>query len=66
MKERYFQIIVDGEIHEYIIWEEAVEDFLLYSEDGKYTTIELYDPIIKAVLLESEEGEIKDILGLLE
>ena len=66
MQERYFQIIVDGEIHEYIIWQEAVEDFLLYAEDEKYTTVELYDPIIKAVLLESENGEIKDILGLLE
>ena len=66
MKERYFQIIVDGEIFEYIVWEEAVEDFLLYSEDEKYTTVELYDPVIRAVLLESEEGEIKDILGLLE
>ena len=66
MKERYFQIIADGEVHEYIIWEEAVEDFLLYSEDKDFTTVELYDPIIKAVLLESEEGEITDILGLLE
>ena len=66
MKERYFQIIVDGEVHEYIIWEEAVEDFLLYSEDEKFTTVELYDPIIKAVLLESEDGEITDLLGLLE
>lgn len=66
MKERYFQIIVDGETFEYIVWEEAVEDFLLYSEDEKYTTVELYDPVIRAVLLESEEGEIKDILGLLE
>ena len=66
MKERYFQIIADGEVHEYIIWEEAVEDFLLYSEDESYTTVELYDPIIKAVLLESEDGEITDLLGLLE
>ena len=66
MKERYFQIITDSKVHEYIIWEEAVEDFLLYSEDENYTTVELYDPIIKAVLLESEEGEITDLLGLLE
>ena len=66
MKERYFQIIADGETHEYIIWEEAVEDFLLYSEDENFTTVELYDPIIKAVLIESENGEITDVLGLLE
>ena len=66
MKERYFQIIADGKVHEYIDWEEAVEDFLLYSEDEKFTTVELYDPIIKAVLLESENGEITDLLGLLE
>ena len=66
MKERYFQIIADGEIHEYIDWEEVKEDFLLYSEDENYTTVELYDPIIKAVLMESEEGEITDLLGLLE
>ena len=66
MQERYFQIIVDGETFEYIVWEEVIEDFLLYSEDERHTTVEVYDPIIRAVLLESEEGEIKDILGLLE
>ena len=66
MKERFFQIIADGEVHEYIIWEEVKEDFLLYSEDENYITIEVYDPIIKAVLLESENGEITDLLGLLE
>lgn len=66
MEERYFQIIADGETHEYIIWEEAVEDFLLYSEDENFTTVELYDPVIKAVLIESESGEITDLLGLLE
>ena len=66
MRERYFQIIADGEIHEYIDWEEAVEDFLLYSEDENFTTIEVYDPLLKAVLIESEEGKITDLLGLLE
>ncbi len=64
--ERTFQIIADTEVHEYIIWAEALEDFLLYAEDEKYTTIELYDTTLKAVLLESTEGEITDILGLLE
>ena len=66
MRERYFQIIADGEIHEYIDWEETVEDFLLYSEDENFTTIEVYDPLLKAVLIESEEGKITDLLGLLE
>ena len=66
MKERYFQIIADGKVHEYIDWEEVKEDFLLYSEDENYTTIEVYDPIIGAVLMESTEGEITDLLGLLE
>ena len=66
MKERYFQIIADGEIHEYIDWKDVLEDFLLYSEDENYTTIEVYDPIIGAVLMESTEGEITDLLGLLE
>lgn len=64
--ERYFQIIADGKVSEYIDWEEVKEDFLLYSEDESYTTIEVYDPILKAVLIESEYGEITDILGLLE
>ena len=66
MEERYFQIIADGEVFEYIVWEEVKEDFILYSQDENFTTIEVYDPILKAVLMESEYGEIKDILGLLE
>ena len=66
MKERYFQIIADGEVHEYCSWKDVLEDFLLYSEDENYTTIEVYDPIIGAVLMESTEGEITDLLGLLE
>ena len=66
MKERYFQIIADGEVHEYIDWEEVKEDFLLYAEDENFTTVEVYDPILKAVLIESEYGEIIDKLDLLE
>ena len=66
MEERYWVIIADGTCFEYFHWEDILEDFLLFSQDENYTKIEVFDPIINATLLESEEGEIKDILGLLE
>ena len=66
MDERYWAIIVDGEAFEYWHWGDVIEDFLLFSEDENYVTIEVYDPILGAVLIESEYGEITDILGLLE
>ena len=66
MNERFWAIIADGEAHEYYSWEDVLEDFVLFAEDENYITIEVYDPIIGAVLMESEYGEITDILGLLE
>lgn len=66
MKERYWEIIADGGIHYYSSWDDVLEDFILYAEDEYYTEIEVYDPIINAVLMESTDGEITDILGLLE
>lgn len=66
MEERYWAIIADGEAHEYYSWKDVLEDFVLYAEDNNYITIEVYDPIIGAVLMESEHGEIRDLLGLLE
>ena len=66
MQERYWEIIADGGIHYYSSWEDVLEDFVLYTEDDNYTEIEVYDPVIGAVLMESTYGEITDILGLLE
>lgn len=66
MQERYWEIIADGGIHYYSSWEDVLEDFVLYAEDDNYTEIEVYDPIIGAVLMESTDGEITDILELLE
>ena len=66
MEERYWAIIADGEAHEYYSWKDVLEDFVLFAEDDNYITIEVYDPIIGAVLMESTHGEITDILGLLE
>ena len=66
MEERYWEIIADGEVHEYCSWKDILEDFVLYAEDENYTEVEVYDPIIGAVLMESTYGEITDMLGLLE
>ena len=66
MEERYWSIIADGIAYEYYSWKDILEDFVLFSEDDNYTTVEVFDPIIGAVLMESTEGEITDILGLLE
>ena len=66
MEERYWSIIADGTAYEYYCWKDVLEDFILFSEDENYVTVEVFDPIIGAVLMESEYGEIKDILGLLE
>ena len=66
MEERMWAIIADSVAHEYYSWEDVLEDFILFAEDENYVTIEVYDPIIGAVLLESTYGEITDILGLLE
>ena len=64
--ERDWSIIADGMAYEYYSWKDVLEDFILFSEDDNYITIEVFDPIIGAVLMESEYGEITDILGLLE
>ena len=66
MEERYWAIIADGTAYEYYSWKDVLEDFIIFSEDQNYITIEVYDPIIGAVLIESEYGEITDLLGLLE
>ncbi len=66
MEERYWSIIADSTAYEYYSWKDVLEDFILFSEDENYVTIEVFDPILGAVLIESTYGEITDILGLLE